>query len=1310
MTTRLIASSLAAPQKISVNTTFSKPLDSTGPFYVQPGLTSKNVLATVNLKSIGDVAAANTTLMLPKASTDYTFKTASGAVTISTKAVGTTKAVVIASLDLTTVQKTNGIETGGNNTPSVQFTDLTAKFHYVSAVKKTATAPAVAAYIELTSLKLANDNGTSATDGVSNDGKINLVSQTGTTYSYSVDGGKTYTAVTGTSIDLQAKKYAALDVKWIEKDAKGNIVNAATNANAIDINKAVLTQPTIKLNADTAITTDRITSDGLVNVSGTSANVSYSIDAGKTFNPLTGSSFSLKEGVYTAGQVVVKQTDIYGSSAVAPLGNVTVDRTAPTVPVIKLDSDTGISDKDSITKDGTITVTGTETGATISFSIDSGKTFTSATGTSFTLKDGVYEAGQVVVKQTDVAGNASATTSLRALTVDTKADDLSIALAEDTGSEIADGITSKATVNVTGLEVGATWQYRIKAGDFVDGTGTSFDLPEDDTYNVGDILVRQTDKAGNVSEVESTNSIDWTLDTKADDLSIALAEDTGSDIADGITSKATVNVTGLEDGATWQYSVNGVDFVDGMGTSFDLPANLTYDKGDILVRQTDIAGNETEVEAYGTNSIDWTVDTEAKAVSIELAVDTGISDADGITYNGTVNVTNFETQAEVMYSIDTGKTWNTVTDGTFNVPEGKYAEGDILVAQIDAAGNESEDTALVGALIVDTKADDLSIALAEDTGTSATDSITKVGTVNVTGLEDGATWQYSLNGASFVDGTGTSFDLPADLTYGKGDILVRQIDIAGNETEVEAYGTNSVDWTLDSTADDLSIALAEDTGSSATDGVTKVATVKIANLEDGATWQYSINDVEFVDGMGTSFNLPEDGEFAAGKVLVKQTDVAGNVSATAYLDVVTLDTVAPAKLIDVDINDTGIDGDYITSLAKVTVNDLEDKATLYYNIDGSDKFTAATDNTFVVPNGTYAAGKIQWKQADLAGNTGVVTSSSVKIVANDIVNVTTENPSVFDAGNANINFVVKAGNYTYNIANFGTDDKIDFPTGTPPTVINSSNTDNAVNLQYANDGKITLLHLTGLTTAQDAAIYSVNSFNTAFGANSLTSTGSSSIPAPVVTHQAVSAAGTASASTGNIVFDFAEGTYNYSVTDFASGDGLNFPTDVAPTVINSDATDKKVDVQWASNGKVVVVSVTGLTDAQDGAIYSANSFKTLFGASSLTNTGAPPVTPTGNALAVSAAGSATASAGDVKFTFAAGNYAYSISGFSNGDILDFPDDVAATVRNTSTTDNSIDVQWASGGNVVLVTLTGLATDTAYSVNSFNAAFGTGSII
>jgi len=843
MTTRLTVSSLALPQKISVNTTFSKPLDSAGPFFVQPGLTSKNVLATVNLKSIGDAAAAKTTLILPNASSDYTFKTASGAVTISSSTTNPTTqkitTTVIASLDLTTAAN-------GYNTPSVQFTDLTAKFHYVAAIKKTATAPAVPAFIELTSLKLANDTGSNATDGVSFDGAINLVSRVGTTYSYSVDSGKTYQSVTGTSVDLLDKTYPAYSVKVIEKNAKGVIVNATTNANAI----------------------------------------------------------------------VVEE----GSAA-------------PT---------------------------------------------------------------------------------------------------------------------------------------------------------------------------------------------ITLATDTGSSTTDGITSINTVNVTGLENGATWQYSINGLDFVNGTGTSFVLPANLTYDTGDIQVRQIDKAGNESD---SGTNAIAWAVDTVAnKLVDVDVN-DTNI-DGDYVTNLATVTANDLEDGAALWYNVDGSTTFVKATGNSFVVPAGTYVAGKILLKQIDAAGNTSTVTSSSFALNVDTTAPATpTIAFKTDTGTVG-DNITASNVIQVSALDTatGSTWQYSVDsGKTYTTGTGSTFTVDAGQTYAKGVISVRQLDLAGNAS---IAATNTADWTI-------------------------------------------------------------------------------------------------------------------------------------------------------LPNK---------------------------------IDVTAANTTAYDAGFADVKFFVAAGDYTYNIANFGAGDKIDFPAGNVPTVINSSNTDNAVHLQYANDGKITLLHLTGLTTAQDAVIYSVNSFNTAFGANSLTSTGSSSIPAPVVTHQAVSAAGTASASTGNIVFDFAAGTYNYSVTGFASGDGLNFPTDVAATVINSDATDKKVDVQWASNGKVVVVSVTGLTDAQDGAIYSANSFKTLFGASSLTNTGEPPVTPTGNALAVSAAGSATASAGDVKFTFAAGNYAYSISGFSNGDILDFPDDVAATVRNTSTTDNSIDVQWASGGNVVLVTLTGLASDTAYSVNSFNAAFGSGSII
>ena len=53
------------------------------------------------------------------------------------------------------------------------------------------------------------------------------------------------------------------------------------------------------------------------------------------------------------------------------------------------------------------------------------------------------------------------------------------------------------------------------------------------------------------------------------------------------------------------------------------------------------------------------------------------------------------------------------------------------------------------------------MALATDSGVVG-DRITKVGTVNVSGLEAGASWEYAVNGGSFVTGTGTSFTLTGD--------------------------------------------------------------------------------------------------------------------------------------------------------------------------------------------------------------------------------------------------------------------------------------------------------------------------------------------------------------------------------------------------------------------------------------------------------------------------------------------------------------------------------------------------------------------
>ena len=128
MTTRLTASSLANPIIKTVNTTFSAPnpkvmSDVEGPFFIALGKTSKGAIATVSLRFIGDAAAAKTTLILEGASTDYTFSTKSGAVTVSTIAKGSQKATAVATLDLN----------NAFDTPLIKFADLTAKLHAATA-------------------------------------------------------------------------------------------------------------------------------------------------------------------------------------------------------------------------------------------------------------------------------------------------------------------------------------------------------------------------------------------------------------------------------------------------------------------------------------------------------------------------------------------------------------------------------------------------------------------------------------------------------------------------------------------------------------------------------------------------------------------------------------------------------------------------------------------------------------------------------------------------------------------------------------------------------------------------------------------------------------------------------------------------------------------------------------------------------------------------------------------------------------------------------------------------------------------------
>jgi hypothetical protein len=197
-----------------------------------------------------------------------------------------------------------------------------------------------------------------------------------------------------------------------------------------------------------------------------------------------------------------------------------------------------------------------------------------------------------------------------------------------------------------------------------------------------------------------------------------------------------------------------------------------------------------------TNVQHVTIDATAPdAPDLYLASDTGLSGTDGITSNGRLDIVDLEVGASFQYSTNSGGSWSVGTGSSLLLASGSYGAGSILVSQTDIAGNTSANGQLDAVIIDTTAAAAPRLALASDTGVSNSDGITNKGTVNVSGLEAGASWRYSTNGgSSWTIGTGSSF-LLASGSYGAGSILVRQTDIAGNASANGQLGAVTVDTT-----------------------------------------------------------------------------------------------------------------------------------------------------------------------------------------------------------------------------------------------------------------------------------------------------------------------------------------------------------------------------------------------------------------------------------------------------------------------------------------------------------------------------------
>jgi hypothetical protein len=235
---------------------------------------------------------------------------------------------------------------------------------------------------------------------------------------------------------------------------------------------------------------------------------------------------------------------------------------------------------------GDLAITGAETGAVVEVSLDAGQTWLTWVSTdrpNFTAREG---ANTILVRQIDLAGNVSATSTLQ-FTLDTQVATLTVGLANDSGVA-GDGLTNDAELLISNLEAGSQVQYSL------DGVAWASSFVAADARNT--VYVRQIDLAGNVSA--ASPPLSFTLDTSAaKDLAVRLASDTG--IEDGITNNGKVNVGGLEPGAKWFYSTDGGShWTQGSDNAFEL---RTEGAISVLVRQQDAADNYSETVRLSFN-------------------------------------------------------------------------------------------------------------------------------------------------------------------------------------------------------------------------------------------------------------------------------------------------------------------------------------------------------------------------------------------------------------------------------------------------------------------------------------------------------------------------------------------------------------------------------------------------------------------------------------------------------------------------------------------------------------------------------------
>ena len=717
---------------------------------------------------------------------------------------------------------------------------------------------------------------------------------------------------------------------------------------------------------------------------------------------------------------------------------------------------------DGVTNNPAITApNNAEAGAVVEYRVTKGTDASGDWSTVYTapVADGTADdTYKVEVRQIDKAGNISTPQAI-AFTLDSSKPatpnatftDSTNGLTTDSVGHNADGITNNAAVTApANVEAGARVEYRVTKG-----TGTP--SPWSSTYTAPPangtadgaykVEVRQTDKAGNVSAVQTLNfTLDSTVPVVAN---AALTTDSGIS-TDTITNSGaitapttTTNGGPIEVGANVEYRVTkGAGAPSDWSAVYNAPAADGTADGvyKVEVRQTDKAGNAS------VQTVNFTLDTQAtSAISFVGLTDQDVDSNYTVAPNQVISGNGAEAGATVQLFTTVGTGSPTAVaqtvaaaDGSFNFILPTPASAGVQTFSLtytDKAGNTSDSGATTavnwGTTPIDTapsQLNGLALSAATDSGVSQSDGITNIAGATLTG-------SGALNGATI--------EITATPKGGEAVILTTASPIEANSSGVWSYTLNSTDansLTADTTftvrqkaaggtiwspaspsyqvvfdnaapAGVPTVVLSSNSDTfganvgTNTDGITSSRTLILGGTaEANAYIDLLDNGVKIAtlqaDSTGAWTTTLSNVSAAEHNYTARQFDAAGNATAYSSATVVTVDVTAAAPtaaVLDAG-SDTGALGDRITTVTtpKLSGTGAEPGA-LISVFDGANQTPLAT--TTVQANGSWSvttsaltvgAHNLRIGQTDLAGN---ISALSAPLSLNIAAPITVATPS-----------------------------------------------------------------------------------------------------------------------------------------------------------------------------------------------------------------------------------------------------------------------------------------------------------------------------